>query len=244
MKKAFRAGFAIALVLAVVGAGVLSLSLGKIVKAGVEAEGPALLGAPVRLGLVTVSPWSGRGVLRDLVIGNPEGFKSPSAIRVGSVDVTVRLSSLLTDTIVVERVSVREPELTWELGRESSNITRLQQNAEASAAKLGGAPSAAAGAAPAKGKSLLIRDLTVTGGKVGLSATAWEGSGLSAPLPDVHLTDLGGPGRSPADAAAQAFAAVSSSAQGAVAGIGSKKLDDLRGAALSALGALFKRSGK
>ncbi len=245
MKKAFRAAFAAALVLLAIGAGVLSVSLGKIVKTAVVEAGPRLLGAPVELGLVTISPWSGRGVLRGLVIGNPEGFKSPRAIRVGAVEVSVKLSSLLTDTIVVERVAVRDPELTWELGQGSSNLARLQQNAQASAAKLAGGTESAPAAAPAKGgKSLLIRDFSVTGGKVGLSATALGGEGLSAALPDVHLTNLGGPGRSPAEAASDAFRAIANSAQGAVAGAGSKALDAARGAAFNALSSLFKKVGK
>jgi uncharacterized protein involved in outer membrane biogenesis len=244
MKKAYRAAFAAALVLLAIGVGVVSLSLGTIVKTAVTAAGPRMLGAPVELGLVTISPWSGRGTLRDLVIGNPEGFKSPRAVRVGAIEVTVKLSSLLTDTIVVESLAVREPELTWEIGQGGSNLTRLQENAQAAAAKFGGGSSPAAAAPSKPGKSLLIMDFTVTGGKVGLSANAFGGEGLSAPLPDVHLTNLGGKGRSPAEAAAEAFRAITNSAQGAVAGIGSKAIDAVRGAAFSALSSFFKKGGK
>lgn len=246
MKKTLSAAIAAALVLGTIAVGVVSMSLGRIVKSAVEAAGPRVLGAPVTLGLVTISPLSGRGTLRGLVIGNPEGFKSPHAVSVGAVEVEVKLSSLLTDTIVVERVAVREPELIWEIGQGSSNISRLQRNAQDAAAKYGaaGSPAAPAAAEPAKGKSLLIRDFSVTGGKVGLSATALGSQGLSAPLPDVHLTDLGGKDRSPAQVAAQAFAAITSSAQGAVSNLGGKAIDAARGVALKALGELFKRGGK
>ena len=243
MKRALSAAIAAGLVLLTIGVGVVFLSLGKIVKTAVEAAGPRVLGAPVELGLVTISPWSGRGTLRGLVIGNPAGFKSAHAASVASVEVEVRLRSLLTNTIVVERVAVREPELIWEIGPGGSNLKKLQGNAEASAAKYGGSM----GSAPApeatsvkKGKSLLIQDFIVTGGKVGLAATALGGGGLSGPLPDVHLTNIGGEGRSPADAAAQAFRAVTNSAQGAVSNIGGKTLDQVR----SALSSFFKRNGK
>jgi uncharacterized protein involved in outer membrane biogenesis len=243
MKKALSAAVAAALVLGMIGLGVVSLSLGRIVKSAVEAAGPRLLGAPVTLGLVTISPWSGRGTLRGVVVGNPEGFKTPHAASVGSVEVEVKLSSLLSDTIVVERVAVREPELVWEIGQGSSNIARLQRNAQESAAKYGGAGSAAEQPAK-KGKSLLIKDFSVTGGKVGLSATAFGPQSLTAPLPDVHLTNLGGKDRSPAQVAAQALAAITASAQGAVSNLGGKALDAARGAALRALGNLFNRGGK
>jgi hypothetical protein len=244
MKKAFSAMIAAALVLLVIGAGVLSLFLGRIVKTAVETVGPRVLGAPVSLGLVTISPWSGSGTLRGLVLGNPAGFKSPQAASVASVEVEVKLSSLLTDTIVVERVAVRDPELNWEIGPDGSNLTKLQRNAEASAASFGGSRPASAPAPAKKGKSLLIKDFSVTGGKVGLAVTALGGKGLTAPLPDVHLKDLGGKGRSPAEAASQALRAITSSAQGAVSNIGGKALDQVRSAASSALGSFFKKKGK
>ena len=247
MKNAFSAAIAAALVLLMVGLGVLSMSLGRIVKSAVEAAGPRVLGAPVTLGLVAISPWSGSGTLRGLVIGNPDGFKSPHAVSVRAVEVEVKLSSLLTDTIVVERVAVREPELIWEIGEGGSNLTKLSRNAQESAEKLGGGKKEAAApesGAAKKGKSLLIRDFSVTGGNVGLSATALGGQGLSAPLPDVHLTNLGGPGRSPAQVAAQAFGAITASAQGAVSNVGGKAIDAARGAAMKALGNFLKRNGK
>lgn len=243
MKKGFRAVFALVLVLAVVGAGVVSLTLGKIVKTAVEAAGPRLLGAPVTLGLATLAPWSGRGTLRGLVIGNPEGFKGPRAASVDSIEIELKLASLLTDTIVVERLIVRRPEIVWEMGPGGSNLTRLQRNAEAAAT--GGAPAPAPAAAPEKtGKSLLIRRLEITGGSVGLAAAAFGDRTLSAPLPDVRLTDLGGAGHSPAQAAAEALRAVTGSAQRGVSGIGAKTLDAAASAARSALSSLFGKGGR
>ena len=247
MKKAISATIAAALVLLAVGAGVVSLSLGKIVKTAIEAAGPRLLGAPVSLGLVTISPLSGRGTLRGLVIGNPAGFKSPHAASVDSVEVEIRVRSLLTHTIVVERLAVREPELIWEIGQGGSNLTRLQRNAQEAAVRYGGEGSQGPRnlAAPEKkGKSLLIQDFSVTGGRVGLSATAFGGQGLNAALPDVHLTDLGGEGRSPAQVAAQAFRAITSSAQGAVSNLGGKTLDQVRSEVSAALTSFFKRQRK
>ena len=54
MKKAVSAAIAAALVLLMIGLGVVSMSLGKIVKSAVEAAGPRVLGVPVTLGLVTL----------------------------------------------------------------------------------------------------------------------------------------------------------------------------------------------
>ncbi len=245
MKKLIWAAAA-GVVLLAVAAVVVSVNLGRIITAAVEAAGPRVLGAPVTLARVTLSPLSGRGTLEGLVIGNPEGFKSASAVRVGSVDIAVRLSSLLTDTIVVERVAVAAPELTWEIGPDGSNLTRLRDNAEHAAAEAGGASAEAKpSAAPAKpSKSLLIEDFSVTGGKVGLAAAALGGRELSVALPDVHLTNLGGPRRSPAEVAAQALRAVEASARGAAQNAGGKVLDQARSTIMSALGGLLDKPRK
>lgn len=245
MKRAFSAAVATVLVLLMIGAGVVSVSLGRIVKSAVEAAGPRLLGAPVSLDSAAISPFSGRGTLRGLVIGNPPGFQGPRAASVASMEVEINLASLLSGTVVVERLAVRDPELLWEIGPNGSNLAALQRNAEASAGKLGGGPaSAPATAPPPAGKSLLIRDFSVTGGKVGVTATVLGGRGLGIALPDVRLTNLGGRGRSPSEAAAQAFGAIANAAQGAVSNAGGRALDRVRGAAVSALGVFFKRGGK
>jgi hypothetical protein len=245
MKRFFRAAFMTVLVLTVIVVGVVSLTLGKIIKTAVEAAGPRVLGAPVTLEFAAVSPFSGKGTLRGLVIGNPEGFKGPHAVKVGAVEVSLKVSSLLTDTIVVRSVVVSRPEIVWELGPGgASNLTRLQKNAEASAASLTGGAKAAPEPAAKPGKALLIQDLRVTGGSVGLSATAFGGGALNAPLPEVHLTNLGGKGKSPAAVAAEAFGAVTASAQRGVSNIGSKAVDAATSVARSALGALFRKGGK
>jgi uncharacterized protein involved in outer membrane biogenesis len=244
MKKAVSAAIAAALVLLMIALGVIASSLGRVVKTAVETAGPRLLGAPVTVVSVSISPLSGRGTLRGLVIGNPEGFRSAHAVSVGSVELVLKLSSLLSDTVVVESLAVREPELIWEIGEGSSNLLRLQRNAQEAAARYGGEASSAESKPAQKGKSLLIRDFTVAGGKVALAATALGGQGLGAPLPDVHLTNLGGKGRSPAQVASEALAAITASARGAASDLGGKAADAARGAAMKALGDFLRRSAK
>lgn len=243
MKKLmFASAFALAVLLA--GLGAASLWLGRGVKAAVEAFAPEILGAPVKVGMVTLAPWSGRGAVRGVVIGNPAGFKGEKAASLGSIEIAVRLSSLASDLIVVERVAASKPELVYEVGAGGSNIARLHKNAEAAAARLGaaGGGKAAAGAGPSK--SLLIKEFSVEGGEVAMTASALGGGGLRLPLPAVRLTNLGGKGRTPAQVASQAWGAVSGAASRAVSGAGSKALEGATGAAADALksvGGLFKK---
>ena len=202
-----------------------------------ETVGPRVLGAPVTLSSVTLAPWSGRGSLHGLVIGNPEGFKGTYALKVGEVTVALRLSTLMTDMVVIDRVVVRGPEIAYEMAAGSSNLSRLQKNAEAAAARFGAGGDKPA--ADAKGdKAILIKDFLVTGGRVGLSAPGLGGEDLGVALPDVHLTDMGGKGKSPAETIALALRAVTGAAIQSVSRIGSKSLEAAAGTAVKALGLL------
>lgn len=233
--KPFKAALMFAVVLGVIVAGAVSLWLGRGVKIAVETYGPALVGAPVTVGAVVLTPWSGRGSIKGLVVGNPPGFKSARALSVGSVDVKLKLSSLAGDTIVVESVVVRDPEIVYEVGGGGSNLSRLQRNAEGAMPRGGGAP--------AKGgpsKSLLIKDLVVSGGQVGLAATALGGKDVKIPLPGIHLRDLGGKGRSPAQAVSEALSAISASAGKAVSGLGAKAISGTASSVMGTLGGLLK----
>ncbi|MCR4295165.1 MAG: hypothetical protein NUW21_06495 [Elusimicrobia bacterium] len=232
--KALKAALMFAVVLGVITAGAVSLWLGRGVKLAVERYGPALVGAPVTVGAVVLSPWSGRGTMRNLVIGNPPGFKGAHALSVRSVEVKLKLSSLAGDTIIIESVVAREPEILYEAGAGGSNLARLHRNAEAARPREKAGPGEGSPA-----KAMLIRDLVVTGGTVGLSTTLGS-SGVKLSLPDVHLTELGGKGRSPAQAASEALAAISGAAGKAVSGAGAKALTGAASSVAEKLGGLFK----
>lgn len=232
--KALKAGLMFAVVLGVIAAGAASMWLGKGVKLAVETYGPGIVGAPVTVGSVMLAPWSGRGTIKDLVIGNPAGFKGAHALKVGSVAVRLKLSSLAGDTIVVESVDVREPEILYEMGAGGSNLSRLQRNAESAVGK----PADAEGKASAK--SLIIKDLLVSGGQVGVSASALGKTGVTIPLPVVRLTNLGGKGRTPAQAVSEVLNAIAGTAGKAVSGLGTKALTDAASSVIGQLGGLFK----
>lgn len=233
--KALKAVIMFVAVLGVIAVGAASIWLGRGVKLAVERYGPAIIGAPVTVGTVMLAPWSGRGSISNLVIGNPPGFKGAHALKVGSVEVRIGLSSLASDMIVIENVVVREPEILYELGGGGSNLSKLQRNAEASTGK------ADAPAAPKDGgKSLLIKDLRVKGGQVGLATSALGKNDMRISLPDVHMTNLGGKGRAPAQAVSQVLGVIAGSAGQAASGLGGKAIADAASSVMDALGGMFK----
>ena len=233
--KALKAAFLFVVVLGVIAVGAASVWLGRGVKLALEQYGPGIVGAPVSVGSVVLTPWSGRGSITNLVIGNPPGFKGAHAVAIGAIDIKIDLSSLVTDTIVVESLVVREPEVLYEMSGSGNNLSRLQKNAEGAKA-----PAKGGEAAARPGKSLLIKEFTVTGGQVGLSVSELGAQGVKLPLPGIRMSNLGGKGRTPAEAASQALGAIASSASQAAAGAGSKALNAAASSVMGKLGGLFK----
>ncbi|MBU4459920.1 MAG: AsmA family protein [Verrucomicrobia bacterium] len=170
----------------------ISVFGGAIVRSAVNGAGAAMLGVPVTLKGASVSLLSGRVRLSGLHIGNPQGFKTDSLCDVGTIEVKLKPSSLLSDTIVIEKILVDAPEITFERGIRKSNFGALL---EGLSGKGGGTEKPAPEAAPADaskpGKKVVIDELTVSDGKVKLSLTAAMGFSAPVALATISMKDIG-----------------------------------------------------
>jgi hypothetical protein len=183
-------------------------NLGPIIKNVVNAYGPQMTKTEVRLEDVDISIFSGKAKLKGFYLGNPKGFKSPEAMRVGSVNVDVDEKSLTGDTIIISRIEVVRPEITYEKIRGTDNFRTILNNLKGSASQ--GEPSKKSAGKQGEGKKLLIKDFIVREGKVNLAVSMVGGKTISAPLPDIHLKDVGKEkgGASPAEVFEKVFAAL------------------------------------
>ena len=125
MKKIIL-GIGISLIIVIlIGLVWFGLSLDGIVKRGVETVGPKLTKVDIKLEQVRLSLFSGAGQISGLVVGNPEGFQTPHAIRVGSSTLVVQPASLLSGKIVIKTIKVEAPEITLETGLNGTNLKRF-----------------------------------------------------------------------------------------------------------------------
>lgn len=185
MKKILIGGV-IAVVVLLVGAFVAArLFLDRAIKHGIETVGPMVTQVDVRLDAVNVRVLSGSGRVKGLLVGNPEGFKTPSAIKVGSASLALQPSSLLSDKIIIRSVEVVAPEITFETDLRNNNLSKLLENVESATGKTG------ADSQQQPQTKLQVDDFRVTGGKINVSLTLLGGKSVTVPLPDIHLTDLG-----------------------------------------------------
>lgn len=166
----------------------VALFLDSGLKKGIETVGPQVAKVDVKLDGVSLSLLSGSGTIKGLVIGNPQGYQSPHAIRVGSVSLSLSPGSVFSDKIIVKSIRVEAPEIIYELGPGGNNLKKIQANLQESA---GGESAKSTPASGASGKKLQVDEVIVTGGKVTLASSLLGGKGLSSPIPEIHLTNLG-----------------------------------------------------
>ena len=178
-------------VLLIVALAVAFFSLNTIVKRGVETVGPQVTKVNVTLGSAAISPFSGGGELFKLFVGNPEGYKTASAIQVGKVKVAVVLGSVMGDTIVVKEIVIKEPEITFEGGLAGNNISKLLDNVEGSPNTKEQTPPAAKKTAANGGKKFIVKDVTIEGAKLHASLVGLGGKEFTLPLPILHLQNIG-----------------------------------------------------
>jgi hypothetical protein len=181
-------------------------NLGPLIKNAVNTYGPKITKTEMRLADVDISIFSGEAKLKGFYLGNPKGFKSPEAVKVGSVYVDVDEGSLTGDTIIIDKIEVVRPEITYEKARGTDNFQTILNNVKRTVGA--GGPSKKEIEKEGGGKKILIRDFIVKGGKVNLAVSMLAGKSISAPLPDIHLKDVGKKGASPAEAFEEVFAAL------------------------------------
>jgi uncharacterized protein involved in outer membrane biogenesis len=197
------------LVVAVIVVLVLGMSnLGPMIKKAVNTYGPKMTKTEVRVADVGISIFSGQAKLKGFYLGNPKGFKSPDAVKVKSVYVNVDEGSLMKETVIIEKIKVESPEITYEKVGGSDNFKVISRNVNEA---VGSEKSTKTKSAEnSQGKKVLIRHFVLTNGKVNLSMPIAGGKSVTALLPDIHLKEVGGEreGVTPAQAFEEILAAL------------------------------------
>jgi hypothetical protein len=202
----------------------VGLFLDGAVKRGVEMLGPKLTKVDVKLQSVSLSLLSGSGTIKGLVVGNPAGFKTPSAINIGVATLALKPGSLLSDKIVIKTINVQAPQITFETDLKHNNLSTILANVQETTGggqtepAKPGQPSQPKEAKPAK--KLEVDEFVITGGKIHVSVTGPLQGSATVPLPDIHLQDLGtGPdGITPAELTKRVLAAIEAGAAQAASG--------------------------
>lgn len=167
----------------------IALCLDGIVKKGVETVGPRITKVDVKLDGAHISVIGGSANLKGLFVGNPSGYTTDSAIKVGEVSVSLKPMSVFGDRIVVNSINVKSPQITLEGGVKKNNLTKIEDNVNGASSTdaSAGSPTAASGTS----KKIQVGDLLISGAVLRVKSPLLGDKMLSVTLPDIHLTDLG-----------------------------------------------------
>ncbi len=170
--------------LAAVLAAVAMFALGPIVRQAAERVGPAILGVPIQVESVRIHLLRGSARIDGLVVGAPSGF-SASLVEMNHFRMKLRLSSLMSDPLVLEEVVVSGPTVTYELAGARSNVGALL-------AALGdGEKESSSPKKETSGKKVVIEHFLFEDGRVRLATTLTGGKGVVLPLPRIELRGIG-----------------------------------------------------
>jgi hypothetical protein len=183
MKKSLRVIVLVLLVLVLAAYVTAQFFLGSIVKAGVNKGGPSLTQSKVELQEASISPLSGSGTLTGLSVGNPQGWSDARALYLGKMHFDVAPLSLFREAIVVNDLTIDQPEFAYETHLVSSNIGDLMKNIEAA---VGGKSTPAEKNGPQK--KFIVKHFRLQNAKVSIGVGA---AAIPLTLPPIELTDLG-----------------------------------------------------
>lgn len=169
---------------AVVGAAVFWLSgnIDGLIKNAIAEHGSAMTRAPVGVDAVKIAPADGKGAIDGLSIGNPAGFKTPHAIKVGRIDIDIDIASVAKDVVLIRRIAIVAPDVIYEKGEAMTNFDAISQNI---ASYLGPADGKKGG------KKLIVEELTIRDARARASAAFMNGKTVDVALPDITLKNLG-----------------------------------------------------
>jgi len=193
MKKILVRLCIVVVVLIVAAALAVHFFLDSAVKRGVETIGPKLTKVTVTLDGVHISLLSGSGKLKGLLVGNPDPYKSPQSISLGTATLELKPGSLLSDKLIIKTINLEAPEITFEGGLSGNNLSKILDNLNEATSGSGGTN--VAGATPKEqkkaDKKLEVDDFAITDAKVSILLSGVNSKPVTVPIPTIHLTNLG-----------------------------------------------------
>jgi hypothetical protein len=181
----------VALVVVIIVAGffLLMSNLDSLIASAIEKHGSEVTQTSVGVSGVELSLREGKGSIKGLRIGNPEGFKEDDAFTLDDITLDIDIQSLRDDPIVIDEIRISAPVVYAEaLETGVTNIDVLRKNVEKSTGSGGGE-----GDSKKTEKRLRIKKFIFEEGRIEVDATALGIEKRTLVLPEIRLSDIGGP---------------------------------------------------
>ena len=217
---------AILVLLVTIGFGVYYLlsNLDSIVKSAIEKYGSEATQTSVQVASVKIVLQDGSGAIRGLTVDNPQGFSAPRAFSLGEIATQIDLKSLSEEVPVIEHITIRAPEVFYELNEKGrNNLDSLKKNLQSGKAT---SSSSSSGQTDGPEPKMIIRKLVFANGNIHARVVPLDKK-YELKLPDIRMSDLGGKtGATPSQIASQVISILT---ERALVEIKKKGLDHYRG---------------
>ena len=163
-------------------------------KETINTFGPELTQTDLSVESVGLNPLFGSGSIQGLSLGNPDGFDGQRALALENIELDLDLGSLFSgDAIVIEKLHIIGPSVAYERTFRSSNVAEILNNVRGFSERVLSSsetaePEPQAEAATAHEIKIIIKELVVDGGEVGLTM---GGQTFALPMPRVEQYDIG-----------------------------------------------------
>jgi hypothetical protein len=157
-------------------------NLDGLLRDAISKYGSEMTQAKVSVGGVKINATNGEGIISDLSIQNPKGFKTPYAFKVKEFLVVIEPTTLTDNVVLVKKISIVAPDVIYEKGDSTTNFDALQKNITAYLGPSDEKPSS---------KKLIVEELTIRNIKAQAAASFMGGKTIAVTLPDVVLHNIG-----------------------------------------------------
>ena len=182
------------LILAILGALVYYFfPLEMVVKKAVNKYGSEVTGTDVNLSGFHLNLKNGEATVKEVTVANPSTYKTKYAIQLGNVDVKVNLKSLTSDTIIVDKIIVNKPVISYEmLSLTQNNIADIINNVNKYTAVSQSEPVEEKTAEDSSSKKVIIKEVVISNGEInGAMTAAPDVVSAAIALPTVTLNNIG-----------------------------------------------------
>ena len=140
-----------------------------------------------------ISARDGRGSVKNVEIGNPQGFSSARAAKLGEISVWVDPLTITDPVVYIHELTIESPFIVYErTDKGGTNLEAIQKRIDSyvKASDSGAMKPTAQGPLPVHHK-FIVGKLTIRGAKVTMTNPGLKGQGITFDLPDIQLRDLG-----------------------------------------------------
>lgn len=194
MKTAKVIGVILLVLLLIVGGGLYYLfsNLDSLVKKGIETYGSQAAGTAVRVDSVDLKLRQASGTINGLTIANPAGFSAKPMFSLGRIHLKLDADSLSGKTPTIDQLAITAPRLLFEVDDQGrSNLQVLKRHLARNAP---GTQEKPADQGQKSEERLRVKRLTISDATAAIDLTAMGGKTYQGTLPEIVLTDIGGPG--------------------------------------------------